>query len=166
MGCRGVWRYRQRVKATGTEIRMAANGARRRGYITASPHLVDLVLVLAIAERPARQVQELPRIFRGLKQARDHAWLEVRDPRCLGFQFQDAGLDATGPGFAVGVLPCRGLDPRAPEHREQSARRLGRGTGCARPCGDVVFAGELLARLLFSALSTAASRAFRPGGRC
>ena len=38
---------------------------------------------------------------------------------------------------------------RAPEHREQIARRFGRGAGCAGPCGYVVFAGELLARLYF-----------------
>ena len=61
----------------------------------------------------------------------------------------DAGLDATGPGFAVGVLPRRVLDLRAPEHREQIARRLGRGTDRADPYGYVVFAGELLACLYF-----------------
>ena len=72
-------------------------------------------------------MQELPRIFRGLKQARDHAGLEFRDPRRLRFQFQDAGLDAVGPGLAVSVLTCRVLHPRAPENREQIARRLGRG---------------------------------------
>jgi hypothetical protein len=41
------------------------------------------------------------------------------------------------------------LAPRAPEHREQIARRLRRGTDCTDPCGYVVFAGELLARLYF-----------------
>ena len=58
-------------------------------------------------------------------------------------------LDTAGPGVAVRVLPCRVLDPRAPEHREQIARRFGRRAGCAGPCGYVVFAGELLARLYF-----------------
>jgi hypothetical protein len=99
-------------------------------------------------------VQELPRIFRGLKQARDHAWLKFCDSRCLRFQFHDAGLDATSPGFAVGVLPCRVLDPRAPEHHEQIARRIGRGADRADTSGYVVFAGELLARLYFSTPST------------
>jgi hypothetical protein len=50
------------------------------------------------------------------------------------FQFQDAGLDATGPGFAAGVHAAYSARA-APEHREQIARRLGRGAGCADPCG-------------------------------
>src|SRR5260370_32095913 len=77
-------------------------------------HLVDRFLVGPEAQRAARKVQELPRVFRGLKQTRDHARLELGDPRRLRLKLQDVRLNAIGPGIAESVLPCRLVDPRSP----------------------------------------------------
>ena len=112
-------------------------------------HLIDSVLVGTEAERTARQVRVLPGVFGGLQQSRDECRLELGDSDRLRFEFHDVRLDAAGPGVAVGLLPCRVFDPRAPEHREQIARRLRRGADRAGPRGYVVPAGELLARLHF-----------------
>jgi hypothetical protein len=94
-------------------------------------------------------VQVLPGVFGGLQQSRDECRLELGDSGRLRFEFQDVGLDAARPRFAVVVLPCRVLHPGAPEHREQIAGRLRRGADRAGPCGYVASLGSCLRVSIF-----------------
>ena len=128
-------------------------------------HLIDSGLVGTEAERPARQVRVFPGVFGGLQQSRNECRLELGDPGRLRFEFQDVRPGRHRPRIR-GTCPSMPRTP--PAHR--GASRADRLPSRAwhrlrRPMRLCRLRWGAACASLFSTLSTAASRASRPGGR-